>query len=79
MCTKEGTMGSGARNQIGIGLPYRPARLYTLLHSLAEFRFLESILGLIKSLKIRAQVSTTHALKLIELPLTLSGRSLVTL
>ncbi len=35
----------GARNRLGIVLPYQPARLS-----------LESILGLIKSLKIRAQV-----------------------
>jgi hypothetical protein len=36
-------------NRVGIGLSYRPARL----HSLAEL-ILESILGLLKSLKIRA-------------------------
>jgi hypothetical protein len=40
----------GARNRVGIGLPCRPARL----HSLAELvPSLESILGLLKSLKIR--------------------------
>ncbi len=39
----------GARNRVGIGLSYRPARL----HSLDE---LESTLGLLKSLKIRAQM-----------------------
>jgi hypothetical protein len=35
----------GARNRVGIGLSYRPARL----HSLAEFGSLESILRLLKS------------------------------
>jgi hypothetical protein len=43
----------GARNREGIGLSYRPARQ----HSLAELvpsTSLESILGLLKSLKIRA-------------------------
>jgi hypothetical protein len=39
----------GARNRLGIGLSYRPARL----HSLAVL-----ILGLLKSLNIRALVST---------------------
>jgi hypothetical protein len=41
----------GARNRVGIGLSYWPARL----HSLVELVSLESILGLLKSLKIRAQ------------------------
>jgi hypothetical protein len=41
----------GARNRGGIGLSYRPARL----HRLGEFT-LESIPGLHKRLKIRAQV-----------------------
>jgi hypothetical protein len=36
----------GARNQVGIGLPYRPARLH---------RLAESIPGLFKSLKIPSQ------------------------
>jgi hypothetical protein len=40
----------GARNRVGIGLSYRPTRL----DSLAEFFSSESILGLLKSLKIRA-------------------------
>ncbi len=39
----------GARNRVGTGLSYRPARL----HSLAEFGSLKSILGLPKSLKLR--------------------------
>jgi hypothetical protein len=43
----------GARNRVGIRLSYRPARL----HSLAELVSLESILGLLKSLKIRTQYS----------------------
>jgi|LakMenE01Jun11ns_1017448.scaffolds.fasta_scaffold8843504_1 hypothetical protein len=37
----------GARNQVGIGFSYLPARL----HSLADFFSLESILGLLISLK----------------------------
>jgi hypothetical protein len=45
-----------ARNRVGIGLSYRPARL----HSLAEFGSLESILRLLKSLKIRALLTPTH-------------------
>jgi hypothetical protein len=40
----------GARNQVGIGLSYRPARL----HSLADL-FLVIDSGLLKRLKIRAQ------------------------
>jgi hypothetical protein len=40
----------GARKRVGIGLSYRPARL----HRLAELIPCESILGLLKSLKIRA-------------------------
>jgi len=39
-----------ARNRVGVGLLYQPARL----HSLAELSSLEPILGLLKSLKIRA-------------------------
>jgi hypothetical protein len=39
----------GARNRVGIGLSYRSARL----HRLAELT-MKSILGLLKSLKIRA-------------------------
>ncbi len=39
----------GARNRVGMGLSYRPARL----HSREELVPLESILGLLKSLKIR--------------------------
>ncbi len=42
----------GARNRVGIGLSYRPARL----HRLAEIYSLESILGLLKSKKIRALI-----------------------
>ncbi len=41
------------RNRVGMGLSYRPARL----HSLANGS-LESILGLFKSLNIRAQYTT---------------------
>ncbi len=41
----------GARNRVGIGLSYRPARL----HRLAESISLESIPGLLKSLKIPSQ------------------------
>jgi hypothetical protein len=40
----------GTRNRVGIGLSYRPARL----HSPGRIGSLESILGLLKSLKIRA-------------------------
>jgi hypothetical protein len=40
----------GARIRVGIGLSHWPARL----HMLAELISLESILGLLKSLKIRA-------------------------
>ncbi len=40
-----------ARNQVGIGLSYRPARL----DMFGGIDSLESILGLLKSLKIRAQ------------------------
>ncbi len=40
-----------ARNRVGIGLSYRPARLHTAL----RIGSLESIFGLLKSLKIRAQ------------------------
>jgi len=40
----------GAGNRVGIGLSYRPARL--------RIGSLESILGLLKSLKIRALVVT---------------------
>jgi hypothetical protein len=40
----------GARNRIGIGLSYRPARLQA-----GGIDSLESIPGLLKSLKIRAQ------------------------
>jgi hypothetical protein len=39
----------GARNRVGIGLSYQPARLHT--HSLSEL-----VHGLLKSFKIRAQV-----------------------
>jgi hypothetical protein len=46
----------GARDQVEIMLSYRPARL----HRLAESIFLESIPGLHKSLKIRAQVVLTQ-------------------
>jgi hypothetical protein len=41
----------GARNRVGTGLSYRPARLH---------RLAESILGLLKSLKIRAQEKKTY-------------------
>ncbi len=44
----------GDRNRVEIWLLHRPARL----HMLAELIFLESISGLFKSLKIRAQQST---------------------
>jgi hypothetical protein len=40
----------GARKQVGIGLSYRPGTLQRL----ANFNSLESILGLLKSFKIRA-------------------------
>ncbi len=43
----------GARNRLGIGLSYRPARL----HSLAEFVPWNQFLGSLKSLKIRALFS----------------------
>jgi hypothetical protein len=43
----------GARNRVGTGLSYRPARLCSLAESL------ESILGLLKSLEIRAQLFMT--------------------
>jgi hypothetical protein len=46
----------GARNRVGIGLSYRPARL----HSQAELVPLEPIRGLLISLKIRALYSTIH-------------------
>ncbi len=42
----------GARNRVGIGLSYRPARL----HSLAELVPWNLYLGLLKSLKIRAPI-----------------------
>jgi hypothetical protein len=42
----------GARNRVGIGLSYRPARLHIKPGGIGS---LESILGLLKSLKIRAQ------------------------
>jgi hypothetical protein len=42
----------GARNRVGIGLPYRPPATQA-----GEIDSLESILGLLKSLKIRAQES----------------------
>jgi hypothetical protein len=41
----------GARSRVGLELPYRPARK----HRQAELISLESIPGLLKSLKIRAQ------------------------
>jgi hypothetical protein len=43
----------GAGNRVGVGLSYRPARLHTQTGGIGS---LESILGLLKSLKIRAQV-----------------------
>jgi hypothetical protein len=45
----------GARNRVGIGLSNRPARQH-----LGGIDSLESIPGLPKSLKIRAQVIQTH-------------------
>jgi hypothetical protein len=45
----------GTRKRVGIGLSYRPARLHRLL---AEFDSLDSIPGLLKSLKIRALVQS---------------------
>jgi hypothetical protein len=49
----------GARNQVGIGLSYRlPARQATQTGGIGS---LESILGLLKSLKIRAQYISTVA------------------
>ncbi len=39
-----------AKNQVGLGLSYRPSSL----HSLARIGSLESILELLKSLKIQA-------------------------
>ncbi len=42
-----------ARNRVGIGLSYRPARLQRLAESIYS---LESFLGRLKSLKIRALV-----------------------
>jgi hypothetical protein len=44
-----------ARNWVGIGLSYRPARLHRLAESIPYNRFLRSIPGLLKSFKIRAQ------------------------
>ncbi len=41
----------GVRNQVGIGLSYRPARLHRLHGGVDS---LESILGLLNSLKSRA-------------------------
>jgi hypothetical protein len=46
----------GARNQVGIVLSYRTARLQWL----AELIFFESIPGLLKSLKIRALKETAE-------------------
>jgi hypothetical protein len=43
----------GARNRVGIGLSYRPSASYV-----GGIDFLESISGLFKSSKIRAQQST---------------------
>ncbi len=43
---------TGARNRVGIGLSFRPARLHNTQPG--GIGFLESILGLLKRLKIRA-------------------------
>jgi hypothetical protein len=48
-----------ARNRVGIGLSYRPARLH---YTAWQNGSLESILGLYKSLKIRAQYTTVQSL-----------------
>jgi hypothetical protein len=45
----------GARNRVGIGLSYRPARLHR-----RGIDSLESIPGLLKSLKIRALVGRRY-------------------
>jgi hypothetical protein len=46
----------GVRNRVGIGLSYRSARLKRLAELIPCLAYsLESILGLLKSLKIRAQ------------------------
>jgi hypothetical protein len=47
----------GARNQVGIGLSYRPASLFSLATSF-QTRFLESIHRPIAGLKIPTQLST---------------------
>jgi hypothetical protein len=47
---KQSVEATQARNRIGLGLPYRPARL----HRVGGIDSLESILGLLKSLKILA-------------------------
>jgi hypothetical protein len=52
----------GARNRVGMGLSYRPARL----HSLGGIGSLKSILGLLKSLKIRAYSLTADIVYLKE-------------
>ncbi len=44
----------GTRNRVEIGLSYRPARLHRLAKSIRIIQ-LESIPGLLKSFKIRAQ------------------------
>jgi hypothetical protein len=44
----------GARKRVGRGLSYRPARLHTQPGGIGS---LESILGFLKSLKIRAQAA----------------------
>ncbi len=61
----------GSRNQVGIGLSYRPARL----HRLAGIDSLESIPGLLKSLKIRALVSTLSTVRKEGLATSLNLRS----
>jgi hypothetical protein len=50
LCWNFETIYGGYRNRVGIGLPYRPARL----HRVGVIDSLESILGLLESLKIRA-------------------------
>ncbi len=49
-CMTSSQKSMGARNRVGMGLSYRPARL----HRADGIDFLESILWLLKSLKIRA-------------------------
>ncbi len=65
----------GARNRVGIGLSYRPARLYSLAELVPWNRFL----GPLKSLKIRALdeqrcVTTSSNLSVSDVLKNLEGR-----